>query len=249
MLAIRNDETEVLKDRKVALATSGSSILLFIIIAYFTTFFVKPPLPVDVPPLKSDEVIEEFMIDNVELQEESGGQGGGTPTNDKIAPPTPQSEKYVTQSKSDTKIFNGNSNNNNSHNATNSSSTTQQSTNYFGDGGDGGGSGGGSGGKFGNDSGTGGNGPGGTGNGAGRIRKNNVNVDHIEVSRDETIYLELTIDEDGNVVNARTLSKTTTTDQRIINQVKTAVKSQVKYNKSPGSGLAKVSYTILVNAN
>ena len=39
-------------------------------------------------------------------------------------------------------------------------------------------------------------------------------------------------------------SKTTTTDARIINQVKAAVISQVKFSKSPGSSPVQMFYTV-----
>jgi hypothetical protein len=248
MLAIQTSDLEELKDRKVAIATSTLSILIFILITFFTTFFINPPLPADVPPLKSDEVIEEFMIDNVKLQQESGGSGGGTPSNDKVDVPKPQSEKYLTQQTSDTKLFSGQSNNNTANNSNNTSSTTQKSDNPFGTGGDGGGQGSGSGGKFGNDQGTGGAGPGGNGNGEGRIRLNDPKVDQIKTNVNVIIYLKLTVNAEGNVVSAVSTSKTTTTDQRIINQVIAAVKSQVKYNKDAGSGLVTVFTTVRINA-
>jgi hypothetical protein len=56
------------------------------------------------------------------------------------------------------------------------------------------------------------------------------------------------VNEDGQVISATSTSKTTTTDQRIINQVISAVKSQVKYNKDPGAGLVSMFLTVKVNA-
>lgn len=248
MLALHYEEVQETNDRKVAIIASSVSLLLFIVIAIFTTFLVQPTVPEDIPPLKSDEVVEEFMIDNVKMMEESGGQGGGTPSNDKVDVPKPQTEKYVTQHSSDTKVNSGQSNNNTANNSNNTSSTTQHSNNPFGTGGDGGGTGSGSGGKFGNDQGSGGPGPGGNGSGAGRVRLNDPKVDHIETNVNATIYLKLTINEDGNVVSASSTSKTTTTDQRIINQVISAVKSQVKYNKDEGAGLVSVYLTVKISA-
>jgi len=64
-----------------------------------------------------------------------------------------------------------------------------------------------------------------------------------------TVNLKLTINEEGNVVGATNIpSKTTTTDQRIINQVISAVKSQVKYNKNPGAAMKEVYLTVKLNA-
>jgi hypothetical protein len=238
------------KDRQFSVIVSTIILLILFLLLRVITFFVNPPLPIDTPPLNSDEVIEEFMIDNVEIQRESGGSGGGTPTPDKIDAPKPQSEKFATQATSETKLFSGQSNNQNAENSQNTSSSTQRSTNPFGDGGNGGGKGGGSGSGFGNDSGS-GNGSGGNGNGdgSGRKRLNNPSVDHIDTDIDVTINLKLTINSNGEVIAANNLaSKTTTTDQRIINQVISAVKNQVKYSKDPDSGLVTVFLTVRVNA-
>ncbi len=248
MMTIQIEES---KDRKVGVITSGSTMLLMIIALYFTTFFVSPTLPIDIPPLKSDEVIEEFKIDNVEL-ESGGGSGSGTPTNDRLDAPKEQSQHYVTQNSSNTHVFSGNSNNNTGHNATNGSSTTTQSNNPFGTGGDGGGNGSGSGTGFGNDAGNGGEGPGGNGNGngTGRTRLNNLNTDHIKSSENASIYLILTINAEGKVVSAKSISsKTTTTDTRLINQFISAVKDQIKYNKDPGAGLVSVYFSAKLIAN
>ena len=243
-------ELEDPKDRKVAIISSALSLAVMLSLSYFVTFFVYPPIPKDVPPLNSDEVIEEFMLDNVVVESGGGGSGSGTPTNDKIDEPKPQTEKIVTSTNSNVKVNSGNSNNQTDLNSNNTSSTTQQSNNPFGTGGDGGGNGSVSGTGFGNDRGS-SSGPvnGGNGNGEGRTRKNDPSVDHIETDHNVTIYLKMTINSEGQVVSANNLaSKTTTTDQRIINQVITAVKSQVKYSKDPGAGLVSVFLTVKVNA-
>ena len=85
---------------------------------------------------------------------------------------------------------------------------------------------------------------GGTGNG--RTRLNDVSINHIESDRDEIIYLKLTIDESGNVISCISTSKTTTTNQQLINQVKQAVIQQVKFSKSPGSEPVSVYYTVKI---
>jgi len=136
-----------------------------------------------------------------------------------------------------------------SNNSNNTNSSTQKSINPFGDGGNVGGKGGGSGTGFGNDSGN-GSGPGtGDGSGAGRTRLNNPSVDHIETDINVTINLKLTVNANGEIVSASNIaSKTTTTDQRIINQVISAVKSQVKYSKDLDAGLITMYLTVKVNA-
>ena len=237
------------KDRQFSVIVSISILLVLFLLLRVLTFFVNPPLPIDTPPLNSDEVIEEFMIDNVEVQQNAGGSGGGTPTPDRIDAPKPQSEKFATQTNSDTKVFTGQSNNQNANNSHNTSSSTQHSTNPFGDGGNGGGKGGGSGTGFGNDSGNGTGKGTGDGSGEGRTRLNNPSVDHIATDVNVTINLKLTVNGNGEIVAASNIaSKTTTTDQRIINQVISAVKSQVKYSKDSGAGLVTMFLTVKVNA-
>jgi hypothetical protein len=120
-------------------------------------------------------------------------------------------------------------------------SSSTQADNPFGTGGNSSGAGS----SFGNDNGTAGIGPGVSGS---RVRLNDPTLEHIESDRDITFYFKLTIDEEGSVVSALSTSKTTTTDQRIINQVLSAVKSQLKYNKSPGADLSIQYLTIKINA-
>ena len=105
-----------------------------------------------------------------------------------------------------------------------------------------GGSGNGSGMSYGSNGSGSGSGPG-TG---GRTRLNNVSIDHIECEQDETIYLKLTIDENGDVLSAIYTDKTTTTDQKLINQVKAAVIQQVKFSKSPGAKPIILNYTVII---
>jgi len=102
-------------------------------------------------------------------------------------------------------------------------------------------------GGFGNDASSGGIGSG--GNGAGRVRLNDPNIENIETNVNCTVYLKLTINENGEVVSASNISsKTTTTDQRLINQVISVVKREVKYNKEKGTGLVTVFLTVKLNA-
>lgn len=240
MYAVANFKIEEEKDRKVAVITSSAAILLLLIVAYFTTFMILPKLEVDVPPLRSDEVIEEFVIDNLELArnaDDAGGTGGGMGSNDKIAPPSPQTSKIVTDKSSSTNVFSGNSHNNNSTNATNGSSTVAHNNNPFGNGGNNtSGSGAGTG-PFGDDVGQGGNGPNGPGSGSGgRVRLNDPNTSGIIPDHDATINLKVTINADGKILAVSNIpSQTTTTDQTIINQVISRVKRDVKYSKAPGT--------------
>ena len=253
MLAINNNDLEESKDRKMAIIWSTVSLTILALLAFFTSFLVDPPLPEDVPPLKSDEVIEAFMLDNVELEDDAGSSGGGgTPSDDKVSDPTPQTQQFVTSSKSDVKVNSGKSSNNTAPKSNKPSSTTQKATNPCGTCGDGGGSGSGSGGRFGNDEGNGNDGTGGgngSGNGKNRIRLNDAKVDDIKTNVNVKLHFKLTVNENGEVVAAASTSKTTTTDQRIINQAKSAIMRQVRYNKDPGSGLVIQYLTIGISAN
>jgi hypothetical protein len=250
MLAVQFEQYNEAKGKKIAYVSSSTLLLILLLAAYFTTFYIQNAVPADVPPIKSDEVVEVFEIDNVEVQKEGGSAGGGTATNDRIAPPAEQSEKFVTQSHSDTKVFSGNSNNQNGHNATNASSTTSQGNNPFGSGGSGGRDGSGKGpfGGIGNGQGTDGEGPG-TGSGKARVRVNEVSLPSYDIEFDSNINLKLTINANGDVVSASCIkSKTTCTDQRIINQVISEVMKQVKYKKEAGAGMVFAFYTVQINA-
>jgi hypothetical protein len=246
MHAIEYQHTEAKKDRKIAIIWSLGSVLLFIILTLIMRFTIKPPLPVDLPPLKSDEVIEEFIVDrtNVKVTEEAGseGQQGGEPSDAPLSDPEPQTERILTQnSPAETQAFSGNSNNSNTeNNATNTTTSTSPSRNPFGTGGSGGGNGGGRGGSgFGNDNGT-GHGDGGLGSGSGRTerpaRTRLTSPETVDSDQSGVVYIQVTINAEGDVVKAMSISnRTTITDLRIVNQVLSNVKKQVKYNKVPGT--------------
>lgn len=90
----------------------------------------------------------------------------------------------------------------------------------------------------------------GNGSASGRVRLNDPETVHIIPNEDCTISLKVTINEFGEVVSvANMTSKTTTTDQRIINQVMVAVKKDVRYSKAPGSPLVNQYITIRLYAN
>lgn len=247
MHSLEIQHTEAKKDRKVALIYSLGSVVLFILITIFMRFTIKPPLPVDLPPLKSDEVIEMFEVDrtNVKITDEAGseGQEGGDPSDAPLSDPQPQSEQILTQnSPSENQAFSGKSNNNNTeNNPTNTTTSTSPSKNPWGSGGSGGGDKGGRGGKgFGDDTGT-GTGEGGPGSGSGkteRAARTRLTSPEAVVDSDQSgvVYIQVTINAEGDVIKAISLSgETTITNQRVINQVLGNVKKQVKYNKVPNS--------------
>lgn len=234
------------KDEQIAWISAAVLLVLLFVIFWMITFEMADPPPKDFV-MKAETIMEEIDLKNLKV--DMGNAGSGSPTDDPVTEPKPQQEQILAANKpSKTTTHSGHSTNTNSQTtSTNTSSTTTQSNNPFGSGGNNGTQGSGTS-PFGNDTGTGGNGPGGPGSGEGRTRLNDPSVDHIVTDVDVTIYLKLTINADGVVVSAISTSKTTTTDQRIINQVIAAVKNQVKYNKAPGTGLVTQFLTVKINA-
>jgi len=139
------DYRESRSEVKRSIVYTSISLLLLFILLMITHFNILPAIPEDVPPLKSDEVIELFEMEHVELiTETSGSRGGGTPSDAPIDQPQEQTERIATSHSSDFTSTSGNSNNHNTNNSSNPTSTTARGTNYFG-GGSGGGTGSGNG--------------------------------------------------------------------------------------------------------
>ena len=82
-----------------------------------------------------------------------------------------------------------------------------------------------------------------------RIRLKDPTVPFYPSLKSNIVYIHLLveIDENGKVVSARNLpSKTTTTDQIIINDVIIRVKKTAKYDKNPGAPLAEAYITVRI---
>ncbi len=235
-----------IKDKRKGIATAFVVMLALLLYLLFTSFEKLDPPPKDIP-VKMAEPLDVTEIVNPTIE---GGSGGGSPSDDPVSDPRPQTEHILTQQNNpNTQVHTGQANTTNSPNSQNTPTSTQQSNNPFGDGGADGGDGGGTGGTFGSDTGTGTGGHGGSGSGKGRVRLNDVNINDLNYNTDEKIHLKLLIDAEGNVVQIHNIKdKTTTTDGILINKVIQAVKKQVKYNKDPGAALAYVYYTIAINA-
>lgn len=246
------DYMESRSEVKRSLVYTSISLLLLFILLMITQFNILPAIPEDVPPLKSDEVIELFEMEHVELISDDGGsRGGGTSSDAPIDQPQDQTERVATSHSSDFTSNSGQSNNNNTNNSTNPTSTTVRGTNYFGSGGSGGGTGSGNGPFGGSGSGTeDGVGPGrGGGSGKARVRINNVTTPQYDIDVDCRVGLKLTINAEGIVTDCRSIkSVTTCTNQTIINDVIRLVKQQVRFNKDPGSPLVQADYTIKITA-
>ena len=84
------------------------------------------------------------------------------------------------------------------------------------------------------------------------IRKqiSSVDLSMIQSASDETIMLQIAIDGGGNVSKASVIkSKTTTTDQALIDQVILQVKSQLKFSPNTGAALKYDVFTVKLRAN
>ena len=227
MTTIRWQNTDENKERKIAIVASAMFISFLLISSYFIRLFIHIPLPVDLPPLRSDEVIEEFKIDkeDIEIAQTGGSSGGGTENN------APVNQVKTTNPS----VLEGNDFNGPPKNGTNTAS------NPFGTNGTGGGNGTGNGSLNGPGSGEGDGGEGignGPTNGIHRVRLNVPILPKYKTDVDIKVHLKLIIDEDGKIVSATNItSKTTTIDQRIIDGVIKEVIKQVKYKKQKGVGL------------
>ncbi len=239
-----------IKDQRIGLTAAILFLLIGGIALYLMKYTVADPPP---KPFVQPAVMDLKTTEIKNLKIEGGSAGAGTPSDAPVDPkPKPQTEHVVTTPKdSKTSSVTGQSSTKNNQTTNNPRTTTQEAPNYFGSGGqssEGGGSG-----KFGKDktqAGTGGGSEDGNGPGTERKRLNDPKVDDISSSENHEIHLRLTINEDGVVVDAKNIaSLTTTVDQRIINQVIAAVKTQVRYNKKPGAELARVFLTVNINAN
>ncbi len=228
------------KHRNTGIVVALGCVVLALLILFIFTFEMADPPPREIP-MNTTTSLTDLEIKDLKI--ETGGAGGGTPSNDPISEPTPQTEKILTQKKNPKSSSNtGESNKTNANNQTNTSTTTTQNDDPFAQGGEDGGLGGGRGGKIGKDNGK----YDGKGNSdpAKRIRLNDPNFENIEVERVVRVNLQMSIDENGQIISARSTSKTTTTDQRIINRVISEVKKQVRYNKDPDTSPVTVYLTV-----
>lgn len=228
-------------DKRKGIVAAIMAMLLLLLYLLWETIEMADPPPKD--PILITETIMPEEIDLKDFVVE-GGSAAGSPVIDDVKPPTPQTEQVLTSNTpKPVTTPTGQSTHTNANNNTNTHSTSEQSSNPFGSGGNNGSTGSGT---FEGSNGPGVQGPG-TGSGIERVRLNDPIVDHLESSEYATITLVLTIDAEGNIVNATcNKAKTTTTNQILINRVINEVKRQVKYNKDKGASLAKVSLMVQI---
>src|SRR3989338_2243672 len=171
-------------DKRKGIVTSIFTLLLLLFYLMWATLEKADPPPQD--PIVMTETImpEEIDLKNFVVD---GGAAAGSPTDDVVKPPTPQTEKVLTTNKpSNTSTPTGQSNHTNANNSNNTSSTSQASNNPFGSGGSNGSNG--PGGTF-----QGSNGPGvdGYGGGTERKRQNDLELDHLDFSEHAIVSLIL----------------------------------------------------------
>jgi len=234
-------------------AVAGGLFLIMILFTSTRTVYVPiAALPVtDTIQLAIPAPPVEDILEPTPMKIKEGGGGSGTPSDAVYDPtPDPQIKKEDTQPNPDHAIKSGKGNKTTGENKDNKASTTVKAPNPFGSGGSGGGDQGGRGKGFGNDEGNGsGNGSGDGSGTAKRVRLTTPNTDEITTDQSCTVFMKLTINAEGDVIRCDNISsKTTTTDQRIINKVISIVKSQVKYSKKPGASPESTTFSISLKA-
>jgi hypothetical protein len=234
------------KDVKVGLVSALAAIFVLMILLFLITYQIADPPAQDVV-VTAEAVIDEILLKDLKL--ESGSIGGGSASNDPVDKPKQQIQEVITGKSKRSSAKSGKSNKTNGNDANNEASTTVQSQDPFGSGGSGGKNGGGNGPFSGPGNSDDGDGGFGKGNGQSRLRINNASLPLYDIDFDSNIHLQLTVNANGEVVAAKCIkSKTTCSDQRIINQVINEVIRQVKYKKENGAGLIYTFYTVKILA-
>ncbi len=228
------------KDQTKGIIAAVLIIAAIIIYLKFAFYLMADPPPKDYPVVTELNLPEELKLEKLVIEGGSSGGGSGTPSDDKVTPkPEEQTEKIITREEAKSTVDTGESNKTNATESEKEASTTVKSKNPFGSGGDGGGEDGGSGGVFGNDTGDdrGRGDESGNGNSKARERRKiEIFPDEFNDKKGGYVNLQLTISAEGDVIKAICLNNgTTITNQIIINQVISNVKSKVKYNKMPGT--------------
>lgn len=248
---------EYKKDKRVSLFYTLLGGIVFFLLLQFNGYKIPtPPLPEQLLYKNAELDLIPVELESEPLTTNGGSQGGaGTPSNDPLTnKPNPQTQKILTDNNSKVGVNSGQSTRTNTDHVTQNTATTiQKSDNPFGTGG---GSDHGTGsGVFGNDNGAGngkgkGNGLGdGNGNGTGeRKRLNNLNTSGLQSNQDCTIKMRLSVNAEGNIVAIEVLPGTTTNNQKLIQQITSLVKQQIKYNKRTGAAIEKINYSVNVKA-
>src|SRR5690554_2655958 len=219
----------------------------FLLITLFLLFFIKysepdpPKVTEPIPIVMGESGIENFEIHNA---------GGGAPSQN--TDPEPRTEEnpqdQFTQEDSPVETSSG-TGDSESENTT--SEPTEEASPFSGNGSGGSGTSGSDGG-FGADEGPGsGSGEAGTGAAGDRVRISNIHSKP-KTPNDEfcEIALKLTVDSQGKVLRADVIrNNTTTTNQRLIDEMIQLVKKEVRYKEKPGARNEVNYYTVKVEPN
>ena len=234
------------KDVKVGLVSALSAIFVLMILLFLITYQIADPPAQDVV-VSAETDIDEILLKNLKI--ESGSIGGGSASNDPVDKPKEQIQEVITGKSKRSSVKTGKSNKTNGDDPNNEATATTQSQDPFGSGGSGGKNGAGNGPFSGPGNSDDGDGGLGKGNGESRLRISNANLPQYDIDYDSNIHLQLTVNANGEVVATKSIkSKTTCSDQRIINQVINEVMRQVKYKKEIGAGLVYTFYTVKILA-
>ena len=84
------------KHRNTGIVVAVGCVLLALLILFIFTFEMADPAPREIP-MKTSTSLTDLEIKDLKI--ETGGAGGGTPSNDPIHEVTPQTEKILTQRK------------------------------------------------------------------------------------------------------------------------------------------------------
>ena len=258
-LKIDRTKLEYQKDKRIAFFSALMMAIAFFLFLQFNGYKVPtPPIPEQLLYKDAEMVLLPFEAYSEPTK--SGGSRGaaGTPSNDPLTnKPNPQNEQFVTDNNSTTTINNGQSKRTNTDDASQNTATTiLKPKDPFSTDGTGGGATHGTGtGVLGNDNGP-GNGKGtgtglGEGDGSGlgdRKRMNNLNTVGIKSNHDCRIDMKLSVNSEGNVVGIEVLASSTTNDQKLIQQITTLVKQQIKYNKRPNTNIERINYSVDIKA-
>lgn len=228
------------QDKRIGLITSVLFMVLLLVIMWLIQYEIADPPPKPLH-LEAAEPLDKTIVEHIKV--ESSGGGGGDPSSDPVNNNTQVTQQVITNPKSTTQVNSGNANSTNTHNSNNPPSGNNTDNPFAG--GTGGGTGGGNGTGIGSDSGPGTNGNGGAGNGGARQILAYVNANDIQYNYDVKFVFNVTINEDGYVIDVRNVnSLTTTSDAVIIRKVMELVKQQVRYSKAPGAAVQTLRYTV-----
>lgn len=228
-------------DVRKAIVASILFMITLLIVLWVLKYEMADPPPKDyILPAQMDLEV----INLKEFQVQKGG-GAGRPSDAKVDPNPPKTvEQVLTNPKSSRTTNSGKGKITNTNKSDAEATSPVKSDNPFGQQGRGETDGPGKGKKgLGPDTGP-GEGEGGTDTKP-RIRLNDPNSDDIYTNVNVTVRVKVTINANGDVVKAMNISSvTTTTDQRLINQVLELVKQQAKYNKKPNAALEEAYITV-----